>query len=393
MTPSLTFRLSSGAAAILLAGAVLVPIASHAQIVVGNSVFPQAGDTLHYALDTSPTGPASQPTPPGFGQLWDFSNLKASTTWTETLRPAATGAGAQYFTSSVDRVVSPAATLVYTQTGPASVNFPLIPGSNGTEAYLQVTDNAVNLLGFYGGNDALHTGVGAFVDGSQTNCVGCDPSSREFLTRYTRTSFPNLPEAGSTRVGGGLPIQLRSAPTSIFDVRQVSVSAMEHYPGFAIPAGVLPFNADEFRHRASIDIVTVWDGSGTLLLPGGSSFEVLREKIMTSVELRVDAYIPPLGWLDMTDVVLQYGALPDVNLRLFRQTTYRYFDADSKESLATVYMTMFDPSQEDPATFTERVEQVQFKNLAAVPEPQTAVLFLAGLAPLWGWARKTRTRA
>lgn len=166
---------------------------------------------------------------------------------------------------------------------------------------------------------------------------------------------------------------------------------MENYPGFAIAPGVLPLNAEEFRHRASITAVTAVNGSGTLLLPGGGSFEVLRETTRTSVDIRVDAYILPLGWLDVTEVSMQYGAFPDVHLGVYQQTTYRYFDAASKESLATVYMSVLDLG--DPGDVFEKVEQVQFKNLAAVPEPQTAVLFLAGLTALWGWARKTRTRA
>lgn len=371
MTP----RMTTGPAALLFAGALLAPIAVQAQITVGNSVFPRAGDTLRYALDINPTGPASQLTPPDFNhQLWDFSNLKASTTWTETLKPAATGAGAQYFTD---------ATLVYTQTGPTSVNFPLVPGSNGTEAYLQVTDSAVKLLGFYGGNDALYSGVGAYVVGNPNGPVPAGAAT-DFLTRYTQYVV------GEVSVGG-TPIQLRSAPTDFFDIRQISANTSEAYPGSAIP-GYLPFSAEQFRLRVGLSAVTAVYGYGTLLLPGGGSFEVLREKTTTSVETRVDARISPLGWLDVTDIAAQYGALSDVHLGVWQQTTYRYFDAESKESLATVYMTTLDPSR-DINTFTESVEQVQFKNLAPISEPQTAVLFFAGLTALWGWARKTRTRA
>lgn len=369
-------RMTTGAAAFLLASALLAPIAAQAQILVGNSVFPRAGDTLHYALDTSPTGPASQVTPPGFGQQpWDFSKLKATTTWTETLRPAATGAGAQYFTD---------ATLVYTQTGPASVNFPLVPGSIGTDAYLQVTDSAVKLLGFYGGNDALYSGVGAYVVGNPNGPVPLGAAT-DFLTRYTQYVV------GTAVSVGGTPIQLRWAPTNFFDIRQMSANTLETYPVSAIP-GPLPFSADQFRLRVGLSAITIVDGYGTLVLPGGGNFEVLREKTTTYVETLVDAHIPPLGWLDVTDITAQYGALPDVHLGVWQQTTYRYFDAESKESLATVYMTARDPSQPSN-TFTESVEQVQFKNLAPVPEPQTAVMFLAGLTALWGWARKTRTRA
>jgi len=344
---------------VALAAALLAPLGAQAQIVVGNSVFPRAGDALHYALDRNPD-PAIQVTPPDFGsQTWNFSSLKAQTSWVETLRPASTGASAEFFGD---------ATLVYTQTGPASVNFPLLPGSNGSEAYLKVTDNAVSLLGFHGGSDAGHLGVGAYAKYCYAGDPGCTPDLRtEFMTRYRPA------------------LELTWAPNNFFDIRQAMSRADEVYPAADISG--LSFNTliQALRVRAEVSSVTAVYAHGTLLLPGGS-FDVLREQTRTTVNLTLDANIPPLGWLDITDQATT--AIPDVRWGSWEQYTYRYFDASSKESLAITYSPIARFGFADPGV----IEQVQFMHLAAVPEPQTAMLFLLGLAVLLP-KRKTRATA
>lgn len=356
-----TSRRAACAATLSLVAALLSPLDAQAQISVGNSVFPSAGDTLHYALDRSP-GPAIQVTNPGSGWTWDFSSLAWHATWIETLRPAATGTGAEFFGG---------ATLVYTQTGPASVNFPLLPGSNGSEAYLQVTDSAVKLLGFHGGSDAGHLGVGAFVTPQATCAWDANPTPPDlrtaFLTRYD-------------------PLELTWAPKNFFDIRAGNAGVIEEYPATDIPglSNVYPFTY--LRICAGESSVTIVNASGTLLLPGGS-FEVLREATRSFVELRLHAYVPPLGWLDVTDIAVT--ALPDVRWGTWEQYTYRYFDADSKESLATTYSPIALYGQADPSA----IEQVRFKNLAAVPEPETATLLLVGVIGLIRLGRKARARA
>ncbi len=359
MIRTLPIRRSACAATLALVGAILAPLVVQAQIEVGNSVFPQAGDNLHYALDRSP-GPDIVVTPPGFGLIWDFRSLAWHATWIETLRPAATGTGAEFFGD---------ATLVYTQSGPASVNFPLLPGSNGSEAYLRVTNDTVDLLGFHGGSDAGQLGVGAFVKPTSA-CTGdpnCTPDLRTvFMTRYS-------------------PLNLAWAPKNFFDIRQGTANAIEEYPSTYIPglSDVLP-TFTELRIRAAETGLTNVNAFGTLLLPGGS-FDVLREVTRRSVELRLEANVPPLGWLDVTDIAVQYVP-SDVRWGTWEQYTHRYFDAVSKESLATTYSPIALYGQADPSA----IEQVRFKNLAAVPEPRTAPLLLAGVIGLTRLGRNPR---
>ena len=61
-----------------------------AQITITNSIFPVAGDTLHYLIDNQPVGIVM--TAPGFDQHWDFSNLQASGTRQIIYQDAQTGA-------------------------------------------------------------------------------------------------------------------------------------------------------------------------------------------------------------------------------------------------------------------------------------------------------------
>lgn len=361
MNRTLPTRLAVFAGALAFVAALLSPVAVQAQIIeAGNSVFPSAGDTLHYALDRSP-GPEIQNGPSGFGVTWDFSSLTWHAAWIETLRPAATGTGVEFFGD---------ATLVYTQTGPASVRFPLLPGSNGSEAYLRVTNGTVDLLGFHGGSDAAQLGVGAFVKPASA-CTGdpnCAPDLRTvFMTRYA-------------------PLNLTWAPKNFFDLRQGAANGIEEYPATYIPglSDVLPtFTA--LRIRAAETSVTSVNAFGTLLLPGGS-FEVLREVKRSYVELRLEANMPPLGWLDITDIAIQYDVSPGVHWGTWEQYTHRYFDAVSKESLATTYSPIALYGQAD----SNAIEQVRFKNLAAVPEPQMAPLVLFGAIGLSWLGRRNR---
>ena len=167
-------------------------------------------------------------------------------------------------------------------------------------------------------------------------------------------------------------------------IRQRNAGVIELYPATDIPGLSDDYpTATYFRICAAESSVTTVNASGTLLLPGGS-FEVLREATQSFVELRLDAYVPPLGWLEVTDIAMT--ALPDVRWGTWEQYTHRYFDAVSKESLATTYSPIAPDGQAD----WDVIEQVRFKNLAAVPEPRTAPLLLVGVIALSRLGRKAR---
>lgn len=332
---------------------------AQAQITIGNSVFPQVGTVLHYGLDASP-GAAITVTPPGVGQRWDFSSLVPETTWTETLRPAGTGAAAPYFAN---------ANLVYTQTAPASARFALLPGSNGAEAYLSVTGTRVSLLGFGAGSDALGLGLAAYVNPQAVDCnpVCSDDTSQAFVTRV---ASPGLEQ--------------NWAPKQFFDARFGAFGMDEVYPFVALPGlSTLGGPGQALRLVTRISTETVVDASGSLTLPGGDSFNVLRQRTFTSVSLRLDAkveLVPGFAiWTDVTEQIKQ--DLPHLNWGLWEQYSYRYADATSAESLAITYGPIARFNEGDSLA----IQSVQFKHLAPVPEPSTLSLLLAGALVLACW--------
>jgi len=221
-------------------------------------------------------------------------------------------------------------------------------------AYLRVTDNSASLLGFHGGSDAGLVSVGATVRPSKqsNNVPGCTvDNGAVFMTRYTG-------------------LKLLSASKQFFDIRTPIASVMEQYVGAVVPSfSQIPYT--QLRDHVAVSDITAVDGIGNLLLPGGS-FDVLRERTSTVVEMRVDALVSSLGWID---IAVLGGALPGVRLGAWEQTSYRYFDAVSKESLAITYPAIAPFGQGNPLA----IDQVQFNNLAPVPEPQWLALWLAGL--------------
>ncbi|MFN7115845.1 MAG: T9SS type A sorting domain-containing protein [Saprospiraceae bacterium] len=248
-------------------------MSSQAQITVTNTTFPVLGDTLYYAFDTSPD--VFVFTPPGGNQNWDFSSLTADFTQRQIFTSPSNGtAGADF----------PGANLLYV---------------NGTvENYLQVTNQEVRLLGYYGA-DPVGIGFNAAI-------------------RYNP------------------PIVERRAPIQFFDIKPASSGVLFPFHPNVIPDAIrqrLPFTPDSLRIRIAINRTDVVDGYGNLTIPGGT-YPVLREKRTQYREARLDAKVPPLGWLDVTDVAIQAAGLS--SLGVDTTVTYNFFNNTSKEPIAIV---------------------------------------------------------
>jgi len=252
-----------------------------AQITVPASTFPAAGDVLRYVQAANPNIAVALFTPPGGNQFWDLSALTPASTFEVSYRPAAEGAFNAAF---------PAATTVV---------------SSGTDEYYYTS---------------------------------------------SATKFELLGQASSTV--GGLPLTAiyqnqpavaeRRAPLNFLDIYQSSTGNLLGWPISAIPAGALnlPVTPDSVRFRIAKNVLDVVDGFGTLRLPGAlpqSEFPVLRLKKTTYQEQRIDAKVPIIGWLDVTDVVIQSGS-PWAPLFFGRDTTvtFHYFNDLSKEEIAVL---------------------------------------------------------
>ncbi|MDX2282642.1 MAG: T9SS type A sorting domain-containing protein [Bacteroidia bacterium] len=74
------------------------------------------------------------------------------------------------------------------------------------------------------------------------------------------------------------------------------------------------------------------DAWGSVITPAGT-YEVLRQKRTFYRESRMDAKVPPLGWLDVTDVVLQAGVGA---LGVDTIVSYHFYSSTEKEPIAVV---------------------------------------------------------
>lgn len=271
-----------------------IPAGLAAQITVTSAIFPAAGDTLRFATDNAPTGILAL-TPPGGSQTWDFSSLQASSTQSVVYQPAGAGQYAASFPGA-DIFSSP------------------VPG---TELYYNVTANRWELLGYR----------------------APDPFGIGIISEFTYS--PPLVEG--------------RAPVNFFDINQISTGILKGFaasdfpPAFLASLSIAP---DSLRYRISINRLDVVDAWGSVITPAGT-YPVLREKRTQYRESRIDAKVPPLGWLDVTDVFLQAGVSA---LGVDTIVSYHFYSNTEKEPIAVVTM---DNSQ----SFATRVV---FKGPAAV---------------------------
>lgn len=278
----------------------------HAQITVTNATFPVAGDTLRTAMDRSDIPAQPLYTPPGGNQTWDLSFLSAEERQSTVYRQASEGAAFGSF---------PEAELVTID-------------ANGSETYFDVNSTSFDITGL-SGNDPLG---------------GLIPIDMQVPLR------PSLPE--------------RYAPLNFFDVRQSSSGVLVGFSAADIPAellGQLPIMPDSVRIRVSISLLSAVDAWGSISIPGGT-YDVLRDKRTRYTETRIDAKIPPLGWLDVTDLVIQFLGLQ--GLGVDTTTTHYFFSNTEKEPIAVVQFN----------TAQNAIEYVQYKD----NEPPSAVRDLPG---------------
>lgn len=244
------------------------------QAQITDAYFPVAGDTLRTAIDDQPPFVSDFYTPPGGNQTWNFSSLVADQTRVRVVKPASAGAHASSF---------PGADL-------------LIEVAGSGENYINVTNEKWEYIGFAGQDPA---GLGI-----------------EVITQFNP------------------PVIDRHAPLMFFDINASSSNLLYAIATADIPGGIfdqLPINPDSIRLRVAINILDVVDGTGAVTIPGGT-YDVLREKRTEYREARLDAKVPFLGWLDITDIALQNLQIP--GLGVDTTISHRYWSQATKEPIA-----------------------------------------------------------
>lgn len=243
-----------------------------AQITVDNTVFPVVGDTLHFAFGNQPGAINQIFTPPGGGQQWELSNLQPTHFWDQVMKNPQTGSASAHF---------PAASVLFN------------PFNSSNQVYLQVTNNQVNELGYYG-LDELGLGL-------------------TLLFKKT----PSLEQSW--------------APVNFFDIHQSSSNVLTAFDAPIAPPVLIALvpTADSFRIRVTNQRIGVIDAWGTLAIPGGT-FEVLRKKQTEYRSTAVDVKVAPLGWIDISTI----GGQQLLPLGTDTITTFHFLNNVSKEAIA-----------------------------------------------------------
>ncbi|MBX2893128.1 MAG: T9SS type A sorting domain-containing protein [Saprospiraceae bacterium] len=273
-----------------------------AQITVTSATFPAAGDTLRIAFDTTPTiNPA---TPPGGNQLWDFSNLKFALTDEVVYRPANAG---------MDYLKFPGADLVVI--------------NQGGETYFNLTNNAMEILG-YAGNDPAGFNL--------------DVVAKFSPPLIERRSPMNFFDINTTEANLNLTFSTKEPPLdSIFSS--------------------IPLNIDSLRVRITTNRLDLVDGWGNCIIPGGQ-YPVLRQKRTDYVTTGLDVFIritPTFGqWVDLSTLTGGGGGLGNF-IGTDTTITYRFYSGTEKEEIAVATMSN---------DLTE-VESVRFKNQGFTSTP------------------------
>lgn len=280
-------------------------LSANAQITITNAVFPSVGDSLHYALDQEPLG-VDPATPPGGGQVWDFTTLQKDDDFPVVYRSTAEGS--------------------------YSANFPgadmMVKGQQG-ETYFNKTASKFEVMGFAG-------------------------SSPDFL---------NLQINGAKF---SPPIAERKAPLNFFDIDQQSTALLLTFstkvpPLDSIFSG-LPINIDSMRVRVNTQRLEIVDGWGQVSIPGGT-YPVLRQKRTEYTTTGIDVYVEPFPgfgtWVDLATIFGGGGGGGGVGNFIGTDTTvtYRFLSNTEKEEIAVATMS----------NDLSSVVSIRYKNIATNP--------------------------
>ena len=156
-------------------------------------------------------------------------------------------------------------------------------------------------------------------------------------TRFELLGYKNIDFGGILRlpvVAKFLqPVLERRAPLAFNTTNRNQTSFVVAISSDIIPdtlLSALPIRPDSIRVRFQTDRQDKTDAFGTLLIPGGS-YEVLRERRYEVTDMKIEAKLNPLPWLDVTSFILTGTQRP-------RDTTIRYYfwSNSAKEPIAVL---------------------------------------------------------
>lgn len=251
-----------------------ITTASFAQITLTNANFPAVGDILKTVTVAAPVGIVAPVVGPN--QVWMIAEQANGILTETTYSDAADGANVANYPNA-DLVVMSA-------------------GGTG-ETYYNATSTAFQVVGFAG------------------------PLSGQLPVETALQFNP--------------PVNERTAPLHYGDISATEAAVLVPLSTDLLPDTLLsglPIQPDSLRIRIAINRTEFVDAWGTMFLLGSNAFEVLRTRRFEETETRLDALLPFVGWLDVTDLI-QLGFLgKDTTL------SYIYLSNIAKEPIAIYNM-------------------------------------------------------
>lgn len=289
-------------------------LSTHAQITVTSATFPAVGDTLRYVRVFTPTL-SGLITPPGGGQIWDFTGLGSDETLETVYQPSSAGQNTGQFPGAETVVI----------------------GTSG-ESYYNITNSKFELLGYAGGDPAN---------------LGVDVLAKFAPPLAERLSPLNFFDINQQTTDLSLPFSLDALPDSL----------VANIPGAQF--------VDSIRVRINYQRLGVVDGWGTLMIPGGQ-YPVLREKRTeyTTTALDVHSF---LGWIN---IPVGSGGITNF-IGTDTAVIYRYFSNTEKEEIAVVTTNADQSTVESVRYKNNSTTAVHFVNapgtatIQAYPNPAT----------------------
>ena len=289
--------------------AILTAVCFHAssQPTITNSYFPVSGDTLRSGVITQPDASFNALiTAPGGPFTWDLSSATYDNLVETVYQSANTGTNVANFPGS-DLVVA---------------------GAQG-ETYFNSTTTAFQAMGY----------------------AGADPGG--FGLEVVAKFNPLVTE--------------RKAPLNFFDIVGSTTDLSLPFSTDQLPDSLfsgLPISPDSIRVRVNTDRLDVVNGYGKVLLPGATSYDVLRLKRTEYTTTNLDVHIGFLGWVDVSSFLGGGGGGGIGNfIGTDTTVTHRFYANDVKEEVAVLTL---DNSESEVQTVRFKADQ---QVSATEPEP------------------------
>ena len=216
----------------------------HAQTTITNRVFPEAGDSIIFTLDTTVAGSALPQI--GANQIWDYSNLQSGIRRPEIYRAPNLGAGFATF---------PTATSMIRQ--------------GIQERYFRSNSNSFEELGYF-------IPIGAGGGAGFPIPTGATVYSKPYIIQKSPYTFNS---AFSSNYSFTITVGSDFLPDSLAS----------------------QFPADSFRLKNTVTVDKAVKGWGTLKLSGKDWDVLLEDRVSTTVS-KIEAKLAFVGWVDITAV-------------------------------------------------------------------------------------------